>query len=225
MAYTLTPWVDEPSVATPVSAANLLLANTAITDLDTRATAGPPVGYGYAGAWGNRVYGDLMSNMNRDDADDIYQMTSTTRTQLFLLGQSPAGTYAAFRLYVTAAITGGTVNAALFSATNRTDTSWARLGAGNVTPVLTGTGVVSTSLAFTLASDQWVLLMLALTGTAPSVYPTFAAGAVVTASAFINPASGAPVSATANLTAAPGATLNPTTGYTGLAQKIWCALA
>lgn len=221
MAYTLPAWVDEPSVATPVSAANLLQANTAINDLDVRTNRG----YGHNGAWANSVYGDLVTNMNRDDADDIYQMTSTTRTQLILLGLSPAGTYAAFRLHVNATITGGTVSAALFSATNRTDTTWNRLGAGNATPVLTGTGIVSTSLAFTLASDQWVLLMLALTGTAPSVYPTFAAGAVATATALVNPASGAPVSANANLTAAPGSTLNPTTGFTGLAQKIWCALA
>ena len=38
MAYTLPSWADTPSTASPLSAANLTLGNTAINDLDTRAT-------------------------------------------------------------------------------------------------------------------------------------------------------------------------------------------
>lgn len=38
MAYTLPSWADSPSTASPLSAANLTLGNTAINDLDTRAT-------------------------------------------------------------------------------------------------------------------------------------------------------------------------------------------
>jgi hypothetical protein len=38
MAYTLPAWADVPSTASPLSAANLLQLNSAITDLDTRAT-------------------------------------------------------------------------------------------------------------------------------------------------------------------------------------------
>lgn len=224
MTYTLPAWVDAPATTTAVSATNLLLFNAAINDLDTRANNGPASGYGHNGPWGTRVYGDLMTNINRDDADDIYAPTATTRTLLILFGLSPAGTYAAFRLFVTIAMVGGTTSAALFSAANRTDTNWTRLGSGNVSPVLTSTGLVSTNLAFTLVSDQWVMLELVLTGTAPTTYPTLAAGAVGVAG-LLNPPSGAPVSASANLTAAPTTPLNPTTGFTNLAQKVWAALA
>ena len=40
MVYTLPAWADSPSTATPLSAANLLLYNSAIDDLDTRAPVG-----------------------------------------------------------------------------------------------------------------------------------------------------------------------------------------
>ncbi len=39
MTYTLPAWQDSPSTATPIDATNLLLLNTAITDLDARAPA------------------------------------------------------------------------------------------------------------------------------------------------------------------------------------------
>jgi hypothetical protein len=41
----------------------------------------------------------------------------------------------------------------------------------------------------------------------------------------LNPSSGCPVAANLNASSAPGSTLNPTTGFTNMAQKVWCALA
>lgn len=223
MTYTLPAWADAPSITTPVGASNLLALNAAINDLDTRATTGPKGGYQSAGMWEANTYGDLMSSMGRAGATSTFAMTSTTRTQLVLLGLTPANTYSAFKLFVTTAQVAGTMTAALYSSAARTNNIWNRLGSGNVTPTLTSTGLVSTSLAFTLGSDAWVLLALSLT-TAPTTYPAFAAGGAGQAT-LLNPASGAPVSGNANASATPGSTLDPTTGFTGLNQKIWAALA
>lgn len=206
-----------PTVA--VNQGNLTLAESQITGLATTLNAG----YQAGGLWTNSVYGDLMSNMQRDDAGGTYAMS--TRTQLVLLGLCPVGTYSVFKLYVTVAQSAGVMSAALFSSATLTGTSWARLGSGNVTPAVTATGLVSTSLAFTLASPAYVVLEMVAT-TAFTTNPTFAALPVSTTPvALLNPVSGCPVSATSAGTTAPGTTLNPTTGFTNIAQKIWCALA
>lgn len=177
--------------------------------------------YQQGGVWDYNVFGDLMSNMARDDATGTLAMASGSTTMLVLLGLTPAGSYSTFKLYVTAAAASTTITAALFSASSLSSTSWARLGSGNVTPVVTSPGLVSTSLAFSLASPAYV--MLQMVRTAGTNFPTFA-GAVVPA-ALINPPSGTPVNGGSSATSAPGSTLNPTTGFANSAAKIWCALA
>lgn len=185
-----------------------------------------PNGYSAGGLWAPTVYGTQFENIERDDVTTGLAMTGTTHTFLVLLGWCPASTYASFKLYVTASAASVTLTAALYSAATLTNTSWARLGSGNVTPVVTATGLVSTSLAFTLASPAYVALEMALTsGTNLPSFGASTALATTGASGFINPASGCPVLGTLNASSAPGATLNPTTGFTAGAQKIWCALA
>jgi hypothetical protein len=175
------------------------------------------------GVWVSNVYGNQFENMERDDATgSLAMVVSSSDTWIVLLGLCPASTYASFKLYVTTAGTSSTLTAALFGASTLTNTSWARLGSGNVTPVISATGLVSTSLAFTLASPTYVALQMVLTTV--STQPAFAAGGVVPAG-LLNPASGCPVLGTKNATTAPGSTLNPTTGFTAGTQKIWCALA
>jgi hypothetical protein len=203
------------------------ITESQVTNLTTDLANGPDDGYGAPGVWSKRVYGDLMSNMDRSAATSAYAMLSTTRTQLVLLGFTPAASYSTFRLWITTAANGSPVaTAALYSSATLTSTSWSRLGAGNVTPTITATGLVSTSLSFTLGSDSWVLLELVITTTPTSIYPSFAATPTGGVAAMLNPSgTTAPVSANANASSAPGSTLNPTTGFTALAQKVWCALA
>lgn len=192
-----------------------------LSQLDARYSLTP--GYSLGGQWGPNVYGSLFENMERDAASSTLIMNgSSARTQLVLLGLVPAGSYSVFKLYVTNTPSGGVITAALFSAGSMSSTSWARLGSGNVTPAIAA-GLVSTSLAFTLASPAYVMLQMVYTTTA-TTYDSFAAGPSGTA-AFLNPPSGTPVSAIGTGSSAPGTTLNPTTGFTGAAQKIWCALA
>lgn len=205
-----------------VAQANLTVAESQVTGLSATLNAT----YSAGSQWAPNVYGTLFENTERDDVTGTYLMVSADRTALVLLGLCPASTYASFKLYVTTPAVGGTMTAALYSASSLTSTSWARLGSGNVTPIVTSGGLVSTSLAFTLASPAYVALEMVLTTAPTGAYPTFAtttAAAVPTA--FLQPASGCPVSAIGTATAAPGTTLNPTTGFTNLTQKIWAALA
>lgn len=208
-----------------VNQGNITVAESQVTnltsDLAAITTAMIPT-YSSGGRWAPNVYGTLLENTERDNASGTYLMVTGLKTQLVLLGLVPAGSYSTFKLYVTTAGTGSTLTAALYSASTLTNTSWARLGAGNVTPVVTATGLVSTTLAFTLASPAYVVLEIVLT--TASTFPAFAATAAVPAT-LLNPASGCPVSGLLNASTAPAATLNPTTGFTAGTQKIWCALA
>lgn len=185
--------------------------------------------YSQGGMWGPNVYGDLMSNMERDDATSAYLLVSgTSRTLVSLIGWSPSATYSVVKFYETVASgSGGVMTLALYTATSISSTSWTRLGSGNVTQSTSTAGLITVSLPFTLASPAYVLLQMVLT-TAPTsgAYPTLAVGGAVAAAGLLSPGTGlAPVSAISNGTSAPGSTLNPTTGFTAFAQKIWCALA
>lgn len=215
-----------PTVA--VAQSNLTLAQSQVTGLpavlaDT---------YAAGGGWAGNVYGTQFENTERDDVTGSLIMASGARTWLVLLGLCPASTYASFKLYLSTAATGtaGVYTCALYSASSLTNTSWARLGSGNVTlPSLTGSpGIVSTTLAFTLSSPAYVALEMVVTTAPGTLYPTFAGTPVLGltgGSTFLNPASGCPVFGTLAATTAPASTLNPTTGFTNIAQKIWCALA
>jgi hypothetical protein len=146
-----------------VAQANLTLAQSQVTGL-------PAVladVYAAGGGWAGNTYGTFFENTERDDVAGTYAMATGLRTMLVLLGLVPAGTYSSLKTYQTTALgTPGVCTAALYSASSITATSWARLGAGNVTPTL-GAGLTSTSLAFTLASPAFVVLELVLT-TAPT---------------------------------------------------------
>lgn len=206
-----------PTVA--VAQSNLTLAQSQVTGLVSALADG----YSSGGQWATNVYGTQFENLERDDAAGVYLLATGTKTQLVLLGLVPAGTYSSFKLYVTTAGTSSTLTAALYSASSLAATSWARLGSGNVTPTISATGLVSTSLSFTLASPAYVVMEMVLT--TASTFPAFAAAATGVPVALMNPASGCPVSAFLNAATAPASTLNPTTGFTNIAQKIWCALA
>lgn len=178
--------------------------------------------YQQGGVWDYNVFGDLMSNMSRDDAISAYAFSSAVKTQLVLLGLAPAGSYSVVKVCVTTPQSASTITAALYSSSSLTSTSWTRLGSGNITPAISAAGVVTTSLPFTLSSPTYVLLQMALTsGTA---YPQFA-GATTMHATLANPSSGVPVSAYSASTTAPGSTLNPTSGFTNAAGKVWCALS
>lgn len=212
-----------------VAQANLTLTQSQVTGLSS--VLNPS--YSAGGQWAPNVYGTQFENLERDDVTGSLIMTSTTKTWLVLLGLCPASTYASFKLYLSAVATGtaGVYTCALYSGSSMTSTSWSRLGAGNVTlPSLTGsTGIISTSLAFTLSSPAYVALQMVVTTAPGTLYPTFAggvtSGAGVVPAGLLQPASGSPVFGTLNSATAPGTTLNPTTGFTAGTQKIWCALA
>lgn len=211
-----------------VAQANLTIAESQVTGLVSTLNAG----YSSGGQWAPNAYGTQLENMERDDVSTGLLMASgSARTWLILLGWCPASTYASFKLYLSTLASGsGVMTCALYSASTLTNTSWARLGSGNVTmPSLTSaTGIISTSLAFTLASPAYVALEMVATTTWSTTYPTFAGGpslALTSGSAFLNPASGCPAFGTLNASTAPASTLNPTTGFTLGTQKIWCALA
>jgi hypothetical protein len=186
----------------------------------------PASGYTQGGPWVSSVYGNQFENMERDDATSGVLMSS--RTLLVLLGWCPASIYSTFKVFLStiAAGTAGTISSALFSAATLTNTSWTRLGSGNVTMgSLTGSpAIISNSLAFTLASPAFVVLEMVATTAWGTTQPTFAAGGAVPAG-LLNPTSGCPVLGTSSNTTAPGSTLNPTTGFTAGTQKVWCALA
>lgn len=216
------------TIAGTAHAPTIAVAQSALTLAPSQVTGLAPIlmdSYSSGGQWAPNVYGTQFENMERDDAAGGYIMTSTAKTQLVLLGLVPAGTYSSFKLYVTIAGVGGVMTAALYSSSTMAGTSWARLGAGNVTPVYTTASLVSTSLSFTLAAPAYVVLEMVLTTAPTGAYPTFAASATGVPIALTNPASGCPVSAWLNAATAPASTLNPTTGFTNIAQKIWCALA
>jgi hypothetical protein len=201
-----------------VAQANLTLAESQVTGLVANLNQTNQGG----GVWGSNVYGNQMSNIGVDDATGTYLMVTGSRTLLMLIGLAPAATYSTFKLYVTTAGTGSTLTAALYSSSSLTATSWSRLGSGNITPVVTATGLVSTAISFTLASAAYVVAELALT--TASTFPAFAASASGGTAGLLNPSSGCPVAANLNASSAPAATLNPTTGFTNMAQKVWCAL-
>lgn len=209
-----------------VNQPNLTLAQSQITGLSSALAPN----YSAGAQWAPNVYGTLYENLERDDANSTLIMASGFRTWLVLLGLVPAGTYSTFKLYLSAVATGtaGVYTCALFGGSSMTNTSWARLGSGNVTlPSLTGSpGLISTSLSFTLATPTYVALEMVVTTAPGTLYPTFAAsGAVTSGATFLNPTSGCPVFGQLNASTAPASTLNPTTGFTAQAQKIWCALA
>lgn len=181
--------------------------------------------YSAGGSWAPNVYGTIVENIERDDIGSSgIAMTSTTKTWVILLGLCPGSVaFSTFKLYVTAAAASTTITAALFGSFTLAGTSWSRLGSGNVTPVVSATGLVSTSLAFSLPSPAYVALELVMT--AGTNLPSFLCGPTAISSAFLNPASGCPMFGTLNATTAPASTLNPTTGFAAQTQKIWCALS
>lgn len=201
-----------------VAQSNLTLAESQITNLVSNLNQTNQGG----GVWGSNVYGNQMSNMAIDDATGTYLMVTGFKTLLMLVGFAPAATYSTFKLYVTNAAASSTLTVGLYSASTLTNTSWSRLGSGNITPTITSPGLVSTAISFTLASPAYVVAEMVLT-TATN-FPTFAASATGTAG-LLNPSSGSPVAANLNASSAPGSTLNPTTGFTNMTQKVWCALA
>jgi hypothetical protein len=211
------------------------IAESQVTNLTTDLAAKAPLsalnsGCSSGGQWAPNVYGTQFENVERDDVTGSVIMASGFRTWLVLLGLVPAGTYASFKLYLSTAATGtaGVYTCALFGGSSMTNTSWARLGSGNVTlPSLATAGMITTSLAFTLASPTYVALEMVATTAPGTTYPTFAASGAVTGGAtFLNPTSGScPVFGQLNASTAPASTLNPTTGFTNIGQKIWCALA
>jgi hypothetical protein len=190
-------------------------------------TTGLAAGYQAGGVWGTNVYGFTMQNLEIDDAGGTLLMVgASSRTMIVLLGLAPAATYSVFKLYVTNTPTAGSLTCALYSASSMSNTSWARLGSGNVTATIAAApGMVTTSLAYTLASPAYVMLEMVATSTF-TTYPSFASTVASTVPVgLMNPISGnAPVTGTANASSAPGTTLNPTTGFTASAQKVWCAL-
>jgi hypothetical protein len=211
-----------------VAQANLTIAESQVTNLTSNLNSA----FGAGGQWAPNVFSTQVENMERGVVgNSSLIMTGTTRTWLILLGLCPASTYASFKLFLSPAASGtaGTMTCALFSGSSLTSTSWSRLGSGNVTMgSLTTAGVITTSLAFTLASPAYVALEMVATTTWGTTQPSFAGSTALTltgGSGFMNPASGCPVFGTASGTSAPGSTLNPTTGFTASAQKIWCALA
>lgn len=211
-----------------VAQANLTLAQSQVTNLSSDLAAS----YGSGGRWAPNVYGNQFENMERDDVTAGLLMASgSARTWLILLGLCPASTYSSFKVYLSTLASGsGVMTCALYSGSSITSTSWARLGSGNVTtPSLTSaTGIISTSLSFTLASPAYVALEMVATTTWATTYPTFAGSASLGlsgGSGFMNPSSSCPVFGTLNASTAPASTLNPTTGFIAGTQKIWCALA
>jgi len=180
-----------------------------------------------AGEWEIDTYLDLLANGHRDDAVATWAFSATNRTLALLLGRAVAGSsFTGFRVFKTTAAVGGTSAAALYTSPWRSATSWTRVGAGNVSPTLTGTGQLEVPLPFTLDQDAFVLLLWTLTGTAPTTYPVLAATPAGQA-ALLNGGTGSPlavVSGASAGTAAPAATLNPTTGFTAQTQKPWATL-